>query len=459
MIGIRLHMNGPQPPDDGALRAEGLRAAAAQAPKGIKRLAVTGCATGRSAIRRLAGMLICWLATASTGMCGTAGNAGDVMVHRSVAAGVQTTEAADDAARPPFRVRIGARDAAYVEPSRWAGGASAAAEDGRLNGGDAAGVGGAGGAVEEPAVLPKASAAIRGRDPDGSMRPKAGERRPRWLDTAGHADGVRAIRTSAVQHATSTADAAGPLPTADGEEGVSFVARWVLVALAVSTLPPLLLLTTCYLRFAIVFGLLRQALGGAFLPPQLVVHGLCLALSVVVMEPVWRAAYEEGIGPYLAAVADGKGTVRPSAREALEGAVRPVRVFMQQQIERSGNTRCVSLLWRYRQAARRTGRPRDVSAGTPSPTGWDVVPFDVLLPAFVLSELTVALTIGVRVLIPFMVIDLFVASVLSGLGWMPGPSTWIALPLKLIVFLAVDGWTTTVGMVLRSVGAVAAGTF
>lgn len=243
------------------------------------------------------------------------------------------------------------------------------------------------------------------------------------------------------------------------EETATVVGRWVLVALAVSMVPPLLLLTTCYLRFAIVFGLLRHALGGSFLPPNLVVHGLCLALSFVVMEPVWRAAYQEGIGPFLSKHDVDAPLTRPTAAEALQATAGPIRRFMQQQIQRAGNAGCVAVLLRYRQAAtRRSGSaagevdPRGQS--TDRPRDWESVPFSVLLSAYVLSELTVALQIGVRLLVPFMAIDLFVASVLTGLGLAPSHSTWVALPLKLIVFLAVDGWNATVGMVLHSVGAV-----
>ncbi len=194
--------------------------------------------------------------------------------------------------------------------------------------------------------------------------------------------------------------------------------------------PAMLMMTTCFVRIAIVLGLLRQALGAQQLPSNQVVSSLALFMTFLIMTPVWTQVYHDAVEPYTAH--------EMTLEEAWQAGVRPVRGFMAAQIERTGNSSDVWLFYKY------------LPEGTPSPSSYDDVPLSVLLPAFMLSELKTAFLIGFQIFLPFLVIDLVVSSVTISMGMFMLPPVLVSLPLKLLLFVLIDGWHLVVGMLMDS---------
>jgi len=206
---------------------------------------------------------------------------------------------------------------------------------------------------------------------------------------------------------------------------ISTTLALVFLVTLLSLAPSILVLTTCFTRIIVVFGFLRQALGTQQTPPNQVLIGLALFLTVFIMAPTYRQVNEQALQPYL------RGELQP--REALETAVKPIREFM------------------FRQT-----RPRDLRlfleiGKYPRPNTPDDVPTHVLIPAFVLSELTLAFQIGFLLYVPFLIIDMVVASTLMAMGMMMLPPIVISLPFKIILFILADGWGLLVGSLVRSV--------
>lgn len=193
-----------------------------------------------------------------------------------------------------------------------------------------------------------------------------------------------------------------------------------------SVAPAILLMMTSFTRFAVVLSLTRQAVGVPSVPPTQVLLGLALMMTVFVMQPVFSQINDNALQPMLAGEIDQS--------EALEEAVGPMRTFMLSQTDRSD-------LGAMMKAVGREEPPE-----TPDDT-----PMTALIPAFVLSELRAAFTIAVFVFIPFVVLDLVVASTLMSLGMVMLPPVFVSLPLKLLLFVLVDGWGLLVGSLLRSV--------
>lgn len=215
----------------------------------------------------------------------------------------------------------------------------------------------------------------------------------------------------------------------DGEdEGLSQAVTIILLLTIGSVAPGLLLLMTCFTRFVIVMGLTKQALGLQTLPPNQVMVGLALFLTFFVMQPVLGEINEAALQPLLA------GEI--SQGTALTAAFEPLREFMLAQ------TRDTDLqLFIDMSGAEQPGDVADVPAAT-------------LIPAFVLSELRTAFVIGFVVFVPFLVIDLVTAAVLMSMGMVMLPPVFISLPLKLLLFVLVDGWTLLIGQVVASVNGV-----
>lgn len=189
-------------------------------------------------------------------------------------------------------------------------------------------------------------------------------------------------------------------------------------------LPAVLLMMTGFTRIIIVFGLLRNALGTPSTPPNQVLLGLALFLTFYVMSPVFNQIYQEAWQPLT--------EDKISMETALERAAGPMRTFMLQQ------TRETDLALYTRLAkANNFASPDDV-------------PMRILLPAFVTSELKTGFQIGFTVFIPFLIIDLVVASVLMALGMMMLPPATISLPFKLMLFVLVDGWQLLTGSLAQS---------
>jgi flagellar biosynthetic protein FliP len=181
---------------------------------------------------------------------------------------------------------------------------------------------------------------------------------------------------------------------------------------------------TCFTRILIVFSLLRTAIGTPTTPPNQILVGLALFLSFFVMAPVFDQAYTTAYQPF----ADN----RISAEEALTQGVAPFKAFMLKQTREADLALFAQL------------------AQTPPMDSPDDVSLRILLPAFVISELKTAFQIGFSIFIPFLIVDLVVASVLMSMGMMMVPPATIALPFKLMLFVLVDGWQLLVGALVQS---------
>jgi flagellar biosynthesis protein FliP len=217
-------------------------------------------------------------------------------------------------------------------------------------------------------------------------------------------------------------------------EGLSSTLQSLLVISVISLAPAILLMTTCFVRIIIVLGLLRQALGAQQLPPNQVITALALFMTLLVMTPVWQQVYHDAIGPYTAE--DSEMTLE----EAWERGTAPIRNFMSRQIVAAGNDQDVWLFYDYLD-----------EQGNP-PASYDDVPLQVLLPAYLLSELKTAFLIGFQLYLPFLILDLVISSVTISMGMLMLPPLIISLPFKLLLFVLVDGWRLVIGMLLESFG-------
>lgn len=225
-------------------------------------------------------------------------------------------------------------------------------------------------------------------------------------------------------------------------QGLNATLKVVLMLTVLTLAPSILMMTTCFIRFLVVLGLLRQALGTQQLPPNQVVVSLSLFLTAMVMWPVWQESYEQGIRPYTQPL---PGDAPLDEATAFERAVAPLRRFMAEQIDRANNADAV---WLFLDFQRQPSlAPNQIN----EPENYDDVPLSVLLPAYMLSELKVSFVIGFQLYLPFLVIDLAISALLISMGMMMLPPVLISLPLKLLLFVLIDGWFLTVGMLLESV--------
>jgi flagellar biosynthesis protein FliP len=217
-----------------------------------------------------------------------------------------------------------------------------------------------------------------------------------------------------------------PLMVAQGPGGTSYSVpiQTLLFFTALSFLPAVLLLMTGFTRIVIVLSLVRQALGTQAAPPNQVIVGLSLFLTFFVMAPTFDKIYAEAYAPYAA------GTL--PVDEALKTGVKPLRAFMLKQTRQSD----VQLFSKL--------------AKLPAEVKGEDVPLTVLVPAFVTSELKSAFQIGFMIFIPFLVIDMIVASVLMSLGMMMLSPVLVALPFKLMLFVLADGWNLLLGSLAAS---------
>lgn len=212
-------------------------------------------------------------------------------------------------------------------------------------------------------------------------------------------------------------------------EGLSATLQVMLMLTVLSLAPAVLMMTTCFVRIIVVLGLLRQALGTQQLPPSQVITTLALFITLLVMAPVWKEVYDTAIRPYT--------NQEISIEEAWGTGQVPVRRFMSMQIESAGNTDDVYLF------LNRMENPPEV-------TGYEDVPLIVLLPAYLVSELKVAFLIGFQIYLPFLIIDMVIASVMVSMGMLMLPPSLISLPFKLMLFVLLDGWALVVGMLMDS---------
>jgi flagellar biosynthetic protein FliP len=213
-------------------------------------------------------------------------------------------------------------------------------------------------------------------------------------------------------------------------EGISSAIQTLALLTVVSLAPAVLMMTTSFVRIVIVLGLLRQSLGTQQLPSNQVVTSLALFMTMLIMAPVWNRVYDDALAPYV--------SHEITLEEAWDVGIQPVRGFMSAQIERTGNSGDVWMFYKY--------LPED----TPTPQNYDDVPLTVLLPAFMLSELKTAFLIGFQIFLPFLVIDLVVSCVTISMGMFMVPPMFVSLPMKLLLFVLVDGWHLVVGMLMDS---------
>ncbi|WP_150299357.1 flagellar type III secretion system pore protein FliP [Pseudomonas profundi] len=211
---------------------------------------------------------------------------------------------------------------------------------------------------------------------------------------------------------------------ADGEQTYSVSLQILLLMSALTFIPAFVMMMTSFTRIIIVFSILRQALGLQQTPSSQILIGLALFLTIFIMAPIFERINETALQPYLAE--------ELAPQQALEQASIPLREFMLAQTRETDLELFVRL-------ARRT----DIA--TP-----EDVPFHIMVPAFVTSELKTAFQIGFMIFIPFLIIDLVVASVLMAMGMMMLSPLIISLPFKIMLFVLVDGWALIIGTLAAS---------
>ena len=212
--------------------------------------------------------------------------------------------------------------------------------------------------------------------------------------------------------------------SASGGQTYTLTIQLLALMTAITLLPAALLMMTAFTRIVIVLAILRQAIGAGQAPPNQVIVGLALFLTLFVMSPVIDRIRVDAVDPYVA------GTIDSTA--ALERGVMPLKTFMLEQTRESDIAAFVRIA-----GSKGYDTPKDV-------------PLTVLAPAFMTSELKTAFQIGFLLFIPFVVIDLVVASVLMSMGMMMLSPVLISLPFKIMLFVLVDGWTLVMGSLAAS---------
>jgi flagellar biosynthesis protein FliP len=189
----------------------------------------------------------------------------------------------------------------------------------------------------------------------------------------------------------------------------------ILILLTVLALiPTILIMTTSFTRIVIVLSFIRNALGTHQMPPNQVLIGIALFMTLFIMMPAVQEINQESIQPFL--------NEEITQEEAFQNAERPLREFMLKQTRSKDLSLFINM------------------ARTEKPKSYDEVPMTVLIPAFIVSELRIAFQIGFLVYVPFLLIDFIVASVLMSMGMMMVPPVMISLPFKILLFVMVDGW-------------------
>jgi len=198
----------------------------------------------------------------------------------------------------------------------------------------------------------------------------------------------------------------------------------VIVLTLLALAPSLILVMTSFVRLIIVFAFLRQAMGTQQSPPTQLLITLSLVITLFIMEPVGKKAYEDGIKPYM--------DKKIGYEVAFDRAIEPFKKFMIRNTRESD----LALFYRIRHL--------------PNPKTEADVTLPILLPAFMISELKTAFEIGFLIFLPFLVIDMVVSSVLMSMGMMMLPPVMISLPFKILIFVLVDGWNLLVGNLVES---------
>ena len=252
------------------------------------------------------------------------------------------------------------------------------------------------------------------------------------------AGGMILVSACAVAQAVAapSAPTASPTPTVDSAvlrnvqnfiapQQISTSLSIVLLVTVLSLAPAILVMTTSFTRIIVVLGFLRQAMATQQSPPNQVLIGLALFLTFFIMAPTYQEVNQKAIQPYI------RGEIT-SQQEVMTAALQPIRAFMFKQVN-----------------------PRDLAlfieiAKLPRPNTPDDVPTLVLVPGFILSELRIAFQIGFLIYIPFLIIDMVVASTLMAMGMLMLPPVFVSLPFKIIMFVLADGWRLMLESLVQS---------
>jgi len=216
------------------------------------------------------------------------------------------------------------------------------------------------------------------------------------------------------------------LDNAKDPGAVSVVLQIFVLLTVLSLAPAILIMLTSFTRIAIVLSLLRQAMGTHNMPPNQIVFGMALFLTFFIMTPVWQEVNEQALQPYL--------EKKITQEQALENASGPIRKFMFKQTREKDLALFVDI------------------ADIKKPGNIDEIPTSVLIPSFMISELKTAFQIGFLLYVPFLILDMVVASVLLSMGMMMLPPIMVSLPFKLMLFVLVDGWYLIVGSLVKGFG-------
>ena len=214
------------------------------------------------------------------------------------------------------------------------------------------------------------------------------------------------------------------LGVAESPRDVATTLQILILLTVLSLAPGILLMMTCFTRILVVLGFVQRAIGLQQTPPNQVIVSFALFLTLFIMAPTWGRIYEDGLSPYLA------GTV--NSEQAWESTIKPMREFLFKFTRQEELSLMITM------------------AKMEQPANMDEVPTRILLPAFMLSELKTAFQMGVVIYIPFIIVDMVVASVLLAMGMMMLPPMMISLPFKVLLFVMADGWNLVVMSLLRS---------
>jgi flagellar biosynthetic protein FliP len=216
------------------------------------------------------------------------------------------------------------------------------------------------------------------------------------------------------------------LDMGDGASTTGRILQLIILTTLLSVAPSILIMVTSFTRIVVVLSFLRTALGTQNTPPQMVMASLAVFLTFFIMAPTFQESYQQGIAPLISG--------KVSEMEALGRAVKPLHTFMLKHT-----------------------REKDIGlfleiSKSEMPETPEATPLQVLIPAFMISELKRAFEIGFLIFIPFVIIDMVVSSVLMSMGMMMLPPTMIAMPFKIIFFVLIDGWYLIVGSLVKSFG-------
>ncbi len=207
-------------------------------------------------------------------------------------------------------------------------------------------------------------------------------------------------------------------------ERLSLSLQLLLLLTILSLAPALVVMVTSFTRLAVVFSFLRHALGTQQMPPNQILIALSLFLTVFIMAPVWQEIQEKAVTPYI--------NQQLAGEEAVKRGLEPLRGFMLRQTREKDLGLFVTI------------------TKTPRPKSPQDIPISAMIPAFMISELRTAFEIGFLLFLPFLIIDMVVASVLLSMGMMMLPPVMISLVFKILLFVLVDGWNLVVGSLVRS---------